>query len=139
MKIIVKTNHPEHYKVLKQYVEPLEKILLGLKKEYRLKLPKSITLRHLRQSNRKDWKALTFARAGYSPSTGYFIALNMRIPNLKGLHIKTLAHEAAHIAEALKTKRWTHGPLFYEMEEKANAYIEKGGRAYGTKRKNRKR
>ena len=124
MKVIVKTKNKQHFDTLQPLVKPLIDILSHLKKEYGFKLPASLTLRPLMRVSARC-TLLPFARAGHYPKTGYFIAINMRLPNLKNLHLSTLAHEVAHVAEALKTKRWTHGPLFKEMDERAQLFIKR--------------
>lgn len=124
MKINIKTNNEVHHKLLKVYSKPLSKIMHHLKKQYRFRLPASIILRPLRPHTRKGCASLTFGRAGYTPNLGYWIAMNMNLYNdMNSLALSTLAHEAAHLAEAMKTKRWTHGKLWKEMYEVAEGIV----------------
>lgn len=128
MRVIIKSKKRSHYLALEQYIKPLQKIMAGLRKEYGLKLPESITLRPLREYNYRKRKRNNYVcgRAGYSHNKGYWIALNMDICEDIDYGITVLQEEAAHIAEALKTRRWGHGKLFKEIYKKTEQYL-KGG------------
>ena len=121
MKVIVKAKNKQHYDTLQPLVKPLTDMLSHLKNTYGFKLPVSLILQPLIRVNTKC-PLLPFANAGHS-SIGYFISMNLRVPKLKELRLRTLGHEAAHVAEALLTGRWTHGDLFNEMEEKTQTFI----------------
>lgn len=127
MQITIKTKNHNYNLTLKQYIKPLQKIMAGLKKEYGLSLPDSLTLRPLREYNYRKRKRNDYVcgRAGYSPGKGYWIALNMDICGDIECGIAILQEEAAHITEALKTRRWGHGKLFKEIYKKTGQYIKK--------------
>lgn len=129
MKIVIKTSNLAHSDVLSLYVKPLKVALMALKKKYSLILPKQLLLRPLRQYTSKKCMSLTFARAGYDIDKGYYIALNMKSFSTEPSPwlLDTIAHEAAHIGEAIKTKKWSHGKLFDEMYEIAKKSITKRG------------
>ncbi len=123
MRIIIKTRNEEYQKTLKGYVPYLRKILVSLSKGYKFKLPEELVLRPLRKYKKAHYSSWTFGRAGYSPETGWYISMNIELCRLFDRELDTLAHEAAHIAEAKMTGKWTHGELFEKLYERAKRNI----------------
>jgi hypothetical protein len=123
MRIIVKARKSEEREVLESYVPYLRKILVSLSKGYKFKLPKEIILQPLRRHGKPPYNSWTFGRAGYGPRTGWYISMNIDLCKAIDRELDTLAHEAAHIAEARISGRWTHGELFEKLYARAKAII----------------
>jgi len=123
MRIIVKARKSEEREVLESYVPHLRKIFVSLSKGYKFKLPGEIILQSLRRYKKAQYNSWTFGRAGYGPRTGWYISININLCKAIDKELDTLAHEAAHIAEARISGRWTHGELFKRLYARAKVII----------------
>ena len=121
MEIVIKTTDKEAGDILRGYVPMLRKMFRKLSQSYKFKLPERVILRPLRKNNAPRKSIWTFGRAGYSPETGWYISMNIQLCQALGKECDTLAHEVAHIGEARKTGRWTHGELWEKMYTKIKA------------------
>ena len=110
---------PEVKPQFEPFIEPLRCMLLRLSKEYQFTLPEHLLLRplQLRKSSRPpEDRGLTLARASWSYEQGYCITLNMQsFTAYKKLTHWVLAEEAAHIAEAIISGKWSPGKFFQEL------------------------
>ncbi|MBI4699152.1 MAG: SprT-like domain-containing protein [Nitrospirae bacterium] len=123
MKILITTTDKRHRAALARYAQLIRKALLLLAHRHRFvsRLPKTLLLRPLKQKQDGIGSG-NHAIAGYSGATGqYYISLNMDVIKIFGRRtlLDTLAHETAHIAEALKTGQWSHGKYFRELHHEA--------------------
>ncbi|NOX21108.1 MAG: hypothetical protein GXO99_07615 [Nitrospirae bacterium] len=123
MRIVVKTKDKEYQKILHGYIPYIKRMFVSLSKGYKFKLPEEIILRPLRKYKKAHYSSWTFGRAGYSPETGWYISMNIELCRLLDRELDTLAHEVAHIAEAIMTGRWTHGELFEKLYKSARKHL----------------
>lgn len=120
MKITIKETDPLLKKKLDSYKPAIQRIFLKLYKLYpEIKLPKHLTVKHLREHNRRCMVNLTLARAGRTYKGEWYIALRKTLNGRR--YIKDiLCHEVAHIGEALMTKKWGHSKLWEEIYKRLN-------------------
>lgn len=114
MRIIIKARKKHDIKTLERYPDHIRKIFKRLARVYKFKAPDEITLRPLRRNNDQYAQSFTYGRAGYD-GKNYWIAMNTELD----CSLNTIAHEVAHLAEAIKFKKWGHGKKFGEILERA--------------------
>lgn len=99
---------------LSKYPPYILKTFRLLSRIYKIKIPEEIILRPVRKNYPPYAQTFTCGKAGYN-GRKYWIAMNTELDSA----FNTLAHEIAHIAEAMKYKKWSHSKKFHEIHERA--------------------
>lgn len=129
MFILPKAKTEEHKKLLRKKVTIIRRLFDKLKTLYpSIKLSDTLTIRLLRKRNSNH--SLTLAVSGYKRKQWY-IAIRETVIQWKDRKAfkNLMAHEVAHIGEALMHKKWSHSKIWKEIYDQLND--EKGEIALG--------
>ena len=120
MKIMVVAKKPEHHQRLSEYVPFIRVVFgkFGVVGVQKAVIPKELIFKPIitrNLSEKKIFQTMTRGKAGYNKGQ-WWMAVNLGLGhNL--LIQEVLIHEAAHIAEALKSGNWGHGKEWKSLFE----------------------
>ena len=93
----------------------LEMLLTELQSQFKVSPPAVITFQPLVVSKGRRDK-LTLGKAGCRAGCWY-ISINIPLCRIMQQEWSTLAHEVAHIGDALITGKWSHGPMWAKINK----------------------